>query len=318
MKAKFDLHSHTKGSDGNSTPIEIATAAKKAGLDGLCLTDHHTNMTDEVHAVADALRLVGVLPIIGVEYSTADGHLLIYGIDVPKMAWGMYPSMQVVVDEVNALGGAAVVPHPYKGYQRALHDRIYTINGLAAIESLNGQVEVGSQHLNRKAREAAKTMGIPRTGASDAHWADRIGITYTEFDGAIPDEATFLDALRSGKFLPRRDEVAFAAAAARKTKYDGDWFKASPGAPYKAPVRAAARRTDKPVTEPHLSLAQVLRRLGWTYVAAQNGYTAVYNNDGQFEGMFTSKEIWKMLQDKGLYLKPQKPTVTPPKEMKHE
>ena len=114
MKTRADLHSHTRGSDGTSTPAQIALAAKQAGLHILCLTDHHTNETDEVHKVADALRGVGVLPIIGCEYSTQQGHLLIYGIDVPAKAYGMYPDMQAVIDDVNALGGCCITPHPYK------------------------------------------------------------------------------------------------------------------------------------------------------------------------------------------------------------
>lgn len=218
MKTKIDLHTHTKGSDGHGTPRQIATSAKAAGLHGLCLTDHHTNLTDEVNAVADALRAVDVLPIIGCEYSTADGHLLIFGLDVPKWAWGEYPKMQDVIDDVNKLGGVCIVPHPYKGYQRALHERLETIKGLVAVESLNGQIETSINiENNRKARESAKRMGVGRTGASDAHFPQDIGVTYTEFDGAIPDEQTFLTALRSGKFCAKRDEALFQKATAWKT-----------------------------------------------------------------------------------------------------
>ena len=235
---KIDLHSHTRGSDGTGTPAQIALAAKKAGLDGLCLTDHHTNMTDEVHKVAEALRGVGVLPIIGVEYSTAQGHLLIYGIDVPAKAWGMYPDMQAVIDEVNGLGGACITPHPFKGYQRALHEKLETITGLVAVESLNGQVEVQNQATNRKARDAAKRMGIPRVGASDAHVPDGIGLAYTAFEGEIPDEETFLLALRSGKFKAKRNDVIYEARTAwRKTETVVSPARYIPARPYRRDVR---------------------------------------------------------------------------------
>lgn len=210
MKTKIDLHSHTKGSDGTGTPAQIALAAKSAGLHALCLTDHHTNETREVYEVADALRNVGVLPIIGCEYSTAQGHLLIYGVDVPQdCAWGRYPDMQAVIDEVNGLGGACIVPHAYKGYTRALHEKVEKLTGLVAIESLNGQVEERTPQTNRLARASAIKMGVPRVGASDAHFPGIVGITYTEFDGEIPDEKTFLAALRSGKFRAMRNEKLF-------------------------------------------------------------------------------------------------------------
>ena len=172
--------------------------------------------------IADALRGVGVLPIIGCEYSTQQGHLLIYGIDVPAKAYGMYPDMQAVIDDVNALGGCCITPHPYKGYSKALRKDVEKIRGLVAVESLNGQIELGyNVDDNRKARASAQRMGIPRTGASDAHRAENIGVTFTEFDGAIPDEKTFLAALRSGKFRAMRNDEVF-----KKRKASSEMFNA--------------------------------------------------------------------------------------------
>jgi len=208
---KIDMHSHTRGSDGVGTPAQIALAARKAGLDALCLTDHHTNLTEEVELVAEALRNVGVLPILGVEYSTADGHLLLFGVDVPAYAWGEYPPMQAVIDDVNALGGACVVPHAYKGYTRALRDKLKDIYGLAAVEVINGQVEQRDPPTNRKARDAATVMGARMCAGSDAHFPGDLGIVYTEFDGDIRTEDDFLAALKAGTFRPKVNAMAFLA-----------------------------------------------------------------------------------------------------------
>jgi hypothetical protein len=183
---RIDLHSHTRGSDGVGSPEEIAKHAKKAHLHALCLTDHHTNNTDEVLRVADALIAVGVMPIVGCEYSTKEGHLLIFGTYVPKYRWGEYPAMQDVVDEVNREGGCCITPHPYKGYTRSLQDKVMTIRGLAAVEVLNGQVEQRNPETNLKARNAAVKMGVHMVGASDAHVPWDLGTTYTETSSTVP------------------------------------------------------------------------------------------------------------------------------------
>jgi len=218
---KLDMHSHTKGSDGMSSPVDIAHAAKAAGLDGLCLTDHHTNTVGdnaEVHRVAEALEAVGVRAFVGVEYSTEMNHLLIFGIDVPvpALAWGMYPNIQAVIDEVNAMGGACVVPHPYKGYARAAKDHVTGLQGLAAIEGYNGQVETRSPETNALARGAAQRMGLPITGGSDAHWAGMIGIAWTEFDRVIEDDHDLCAALHAGNF---RACVDHARVASERNKF---------------------------------------------------------------------------------------------------
>lgn len=216
MSTKIDMHSHTRGSDGTGTPEQIALAAKQAGIDVLCLTDHHTNLTDEVKRVAQALRDVGIVPIIGIEYSTAQGHLLIYGVDVPLDAWGRYPDMQAVIDDVNALGGACVVPHPYKGYQRAIRDGVKYLRGLAAIEVLNGQVECAEPETNRKARAAAEAFNVPMCAGSDAHVPSKVGMTYTLFDADITTEEQFIGELRAGRFKPVRNETMWNRYVAQR------------------------------------------------------------------------------------------------------
>ena len=205
---KIDLHSHTRGSDGVSAPAEIAAQALEAGLDGVALTDHHANVqgdNDEVYRVAEALRDVGVTPFIGVEYSTEQGHLLIFGVDVPREAWGRYPEMQAVIDDVNAMGGACVAAHPYKGYRRSLKDGIFSLSGLAAVEGLNGQCQVREAlvSVNDRARAAAEYLGLPATGGSDAHWARALGTVWTEFPGqTLEDDLDLVSALWAGNYYP--------------------------------------------------------------------------------------------------------------------
>jgi len=217
---KIDLHVHTQGSDGISSLADIVKYAKLGGVDGVALCDHHTNTEEdnpEAHRVAAALAGEGIAAFIGVEYSTAQGHLLIFGVDVPSMAWGLYPEMQAVIDEVAALGGACVVPHPYKGYRYALGNGLADIHGLCGVETANGQCALKGDDVNYRAREAAERLGLAQTGGSDAHWAQAIGLTYTVFPGAVRDDHDLVDALRAGGFYPEEDKRRLAISRAIRT-----------------------------------------------------------------------------------------------------
>jgi predicted metal-dependent phosphoesterase TrpH len=215
---RVDTHSHTKGSDGRSSAAEIVAGAQKAALDVLCLTDHHTSESQEAYAVEAALREAGVVGIRGCEYTTLQGHLLIYGLEVPLFRFGQYPDMQAVIDEVTSLGGVCITPHPYAGYTRVLGEKLKTLTGLVAIESLNGKAEVQFQSDNRRAREAAKRMGLPRVGGSDAHSAEMLGLAVTIFEGEtlIRDAHDLVEAFKGGKYRAARNDDIFEAARARR------------------------------------------------------------------------------------------------------
>jgi len=197
---KLDLHIHTKGSDGFGTPKQIANSAVAAGLNGVCITDHHKTYTPEGLKVAEACREAGLLVIHGCEYSTAQGHLLIYGVNVEDLRLGFYPEMQNVIDEVNRRGGVCVPSHPYKGYQRCLQDRVKKLKGVRAYEVANGQCCYQCPEINKKALAAVKAKRKLGTGGSDAHSPLDIGLTYTEFEGEITCEREFLNALKKGQY----------------------------------------------------------------------------------------------------------------------
>jgi 3',5'-nucleoside bisphosphate phosphatase len=69
---RADLHSHSTASDGTSTPAEVMTAARAAGLDVIALTDHDTVAG---HARASAALPPGLTLLPGMELSCRlDGH----------------------------------------------------------------------------------------------------------------------------------------------------------------------------------------------------------------------------------------------------
>lgn len=216
MATKIDLHLHTKGSDGIGTPREIAALAKLAKLDGICITDHHKTYTAESLEVAEACRSVGLQVFHGCEYSTAQGHLLIYGVDVADLGLGKYPQMQRVIDLAWEAGGAAVPAHPYQNYERNIGDGVVHLSRVRAFEAANGQLTYKKPEWNAAARAAARKAGRMTTGGSDAHNPRDIGLTWTRFDDDITNARQFIRALRQGTFQAVTDHKRATAEYDRR------------------------------------------------------------------------------------------------------
>jgi len=196
---RIDMHTHTRGSDGLGSPEEFVRYALKAKLDGVCLTDHHLTYTAESLEVARALRQAGLLVFHGCEYSTAWGHMLVYGVNVEDFKWGYYPDPRKVISDVHAAGGLCVLAHPYKGYKRMYGDRVTQLIAAAGIETANGQCTFQNPTANKKAAYIADTHCMGTFGGSDAHNPRHIGLTYTQFDTVIKTEADLLRAMRAYK-----------------------------------------------------------------------------------------------------------------------
>lgn len=194
---RLDLHVHTSRSDDAEAPVdEVLARAADAGLDGLAVTDHD--------AVASGLRAAeraseyGLLVVPGVEVSTADGHLLALGVDArPDPGC----SLATTVERVRALGGIAVVPHPF---QRSRHGA-----PREAIEDCDG-IEVYNAHYltgfrNGQAAAFAAERGHPTVGGSDAHRPASVGRGYTEvvLPTDDPDVEEVLAAVRDGRTRAR-------------------------------------------------------------------------------------------------------------------
>jgi len=80
---RIDLHVHTTGSDGTTTPEETVRLAVQRGLTSIAITDHDTTLAVEP-AMAEGKRL-GLEVIPGIEISTKYGravHILGYCYDI--------------------------------------------------------------------------------------------------------------------------------------------------------------------------------------------------------------------------------------------
>jgi len=195
MKSRIDLHIHSRNSgDNDSDPDETVRRAIELGLDGIAFTEHYLfGASEPVEVLREIYR--GVIMIFrGVEFSAAEGHCLVFGVDTDKLDMRFAP-IKDVVRVVTKAGGVVIPTHPYRG-GNSMGELIFAVPGITAVEGYNGANMHG---MNVKAVEAAGRMKLPWTGGSDAHRPIEVGSCYTEFDDAVTYD-NFLPLLKVGRF----------------------------------------------------------------------------------------------------------------------
>ncbi len=192
---RLDLHVHSRRSPDSSLELtDILQAALAGGLQGFALTDHNT--IDGLPALRElAARYPRHLFLPGVEVSTVEGHLLVYGVDeLPPIRRPLAETL----DWARARGLTTVLAHPFRrthGVGDSLA-RTATVNGL---ETLNGHNRAVA---NARAAAVAAERRLGETGGSDGHRIPEVGRAYTEIEGDGLDAATVLDEIARGRGRP--------------------------------------------------------------------------------------------------------------------
>ncbi len=189
---RLDLHVHSRHSPDSRLSLEtIAANIASAGLDGFALTDHNTVAG---HAELPALRAkfpnLVVLP--GVEVSTVEGHLLVYGL---SEAPAPNRPLLETIEWARSRGGAPVLAHPFRfshGVGRAMAENA----PVPAIETINGH---NSRGANARATDVARRRSVGATGGSDGHGVEDLGRAFTEFDGGVRNVDALIASLRAGR-----------------------------------------------------------------------------------------------------------------------
>jgi predicted metal-dependent phosphoesterase TrpH len=195
MKFKIDLHVHTKYSgDNDSDPEEAILRAIELGLHGIAFTEHYYYEASEPVEILKEKYKNSILIFRGVEFSTAEGHCLVFGVDTDTLSI-KYASVNEVMQAVHQKGGVVIPSHPYRSVN-SLGDLVRNVPGLCALEGYNG---CNMHAFNVKALEAAELLKIPYTGGSDAHSPCEVGSCFTEFDDAVTAE-NLIEVLKAGKF----------------------------------------------------------------------------------------------------------------------
>ena len=108
MKFKIDLHIHSRHSgDNESEPEEIVLHAIESGLYGIAFTEHYSFEISEYteklrEQYRDRIRIFR-----GVEFSSFDGHCLVFGVNTDRLAI-KNATVEEVVQKVNEQGGVVI------------------------------------------------------------------------------------------------------------------------------------------------------------------------------------------------------------------
>ena len=195
MKFKIDLHVHSRNSgDNDADPGETVSRAIELGLDGIAFTEHYSfEASEPVERLREKHR-GAIMLFRGVEFSAAEGHCLVFGVDTDRLDIRFAP-IRDIVRIVTIAGGVVIPTHPYRG-GNSLGELILAVPGINAVEGYNG---ANMHAMNVKAIEAAGRLQLPYTGGSDAHLPIEVGSCYTVFEDAVTYE-NFLPLLKAGRF----------------------------------------------------------------------------------------------------------------------
>ena len=191
---RFDLHVHTRLSPCSRLSLEAILAnARERGLDGVCLTDHDTMAAARL--VREGVQDNGLCLLIGMEYATRDGDILLFG-PFEGLAPGL-PAREVI-SLATSLGGAAVAAHPFRSWRPAGPD-ILRHEGLCAVEVENGR---NTPEENAAAARFAASRGLASVAGSDAHSLEELGARPVVIEGTVHSRADLIAALLAGRCTP--------------------------------------------------------------------------------------------------------------------
>jgi predicted metal-dependent phosphoesterase TrpH len=188
----IDLHCHTRVYSSCSvlTPDALVRAARTAGLDGVCITEHDALWpADELRAVAAEFDF---LVLAGVEVSTDAGHVLAYGLRAYGTEFSPLRALRRRADEDGAL---LYMSHPVRSSQ--LRKPAALEDSLDSLEVCNGSEGALA---NETAQRLATSFRLPGVGGSDAHSAREVGACATEFENHVGSMEDLLRELRAGRY----------------------------------------------------------------------------------------------------------------------
>jgi len=217
----IDLHVHTRRHSGCSSiePLDLIGRAVEMGLEGVALTEHGILWKEEnLFPLQEEADKRGLTILAGEEVTCFSNSrkqdFLIFGL---KRSLGSHSSPSELIRRVHDEGGIVIAAHPFKpsrhgiGYHGTGED-LYGLD-VDAIELYHpDHTETG----RKNAREAAKAMGIPMTGGSDAHELDRVGIMSTRFFHRIATAEELVREIRAGRIEPLQGRPIRARSTSRQ------------------------------------------------------------------------------------------------------
>jgi len=201
---RIDLHIHTRPRSSCSAidPSALLEEARRAGLDGVCLTEHQNRWSPE--EIQELMEDHGIRVFQGNEITTNQGDILVFGYE--KDVKGVVP-IQDLRKEVEAVGGLMIAAHPFRGFLlfgiSQLQLDVEQACKRAVFQHVDG-LEIHNCKVtdpeNDMARRVAERLGLLGVAGSDAHRLDEVGKCVTNFEREVRTERELIEEIRAGRF----------------------------------------------------------------------------------------------------------------------
>lgn len=183
---RYDLHTHSRHSDGALSPADLVARAKQAGLDGIALTDHDcTDGFGEAKAAGDA---IGLDVLLGCELSASfrgvSIHMLAYLIGAAHPRW--IDEMRMFQDDRTVRAERTV----------ARFNELGVPVTMAQVRAIAGEGSIGRPHLAQALVDHGVIATTPE--AFTAEWIGDGGRAYVGRTEVLPDAAVSLTRAAGG------------------------------------------------------------------------------------------------------------------------
>ena len=201
---RVDLHIHTRPKSPCSAidPSALLEEARRAGLDGICLTEHQNPWSPG--EVEELIKAGGIRVFQGNEITTNQGDILVFGYG--REVKGVVP-IQDLRKEVEAVGGLMIAAHPFRGFLLFGISQLQLDLEQACKRSVFQHVDGLEIHNckvtdpeNDMARRVAERLGLLGVAGSDAHRLDEVGKCVTIFEREVRAEQELIEEIRAGRF----------------------------------------------------------------------------------------------------------------------
>jgi predicted metal-dependent phosphoesterase TrpH len=201
---RVDLHIHTRPKSPCSAidPSALLGEARRAGLDGVCLTEHQNPWSPG--ELEELIQAGGIRVFQGNEVTTTQGDILVFGYD--REVKGVVP-IQDLRKEVESVGGLMIAAHPFRGFLLFGISQLQLDLGQACQRAVFRHVDGLEIHNckvtdpeNDMARRVAERLGLLGVAGSDAHQLDEVGKCVTILERQVRTEQELIEEIRAGRF----------------------------------------------------------------------------------------------------------------------
>jgi 3',5'-nucleoside bisphosphate phosphatase len=183
---RYDLHTHSRHSDGAFSPAEVVAKAKDAGLDGIALTDH--DCTDGYDEARTAGETLGIDVLLGCELSASFRgvgiHMLSYLIDPQHPRW--IEEMRTFQDDRSVRAERTVAKLQELGVPVTIEQ----------VRAIAGEGSIGRPHLAQALVDAGVIATTPEAFTDE--WIGDGGRAYVGRTEVLPDAAVALTRAAGG------------------------------------------------------------------------------------------------------------------------